>query len=50
MVSVGDNVEAGQKIGTMGRSGNTPPAGDTHVHFEIIVDGVPIDPAALIPM
>jgi putative chitinase len=31
-------------IGTMGRSGNTPKAGDTHLHFEIRKDGVAVDP------
>ena len=31
-------------IGTMGRSGNTPRAGDTHLHFEIRKDGVRVDP------
>jgi murein DD-endopeptidase MepM/ murein hydrolase activator NlpD len=31
----GDTVEAGQQIAGMGRSGNTPKAGDTHLHFEV---------------
>jgi len=31
-------------IGTMGRTGNTPRAGDTHLHFEIRKDGVRVDP------
>ncbi len=31
-------------IGTMGRTGNTPKAGDTHLHFEIRKDGVAVDP------
>lgn len=40
----GDRVEAGQQIGTMGRSGNTPAQGDTHLHFELLRDGGRIDP------
>jgi RHS repeat-associated protein len=34
-VSPGDTVKAGQLIGAVGRTGNTPPAGDSHLHFEI---------------
>jgi RHS repeat-associated protein len=34
-VEVGDVVRAGDMIGTMGRSGNTPEQGDTHVHVEL---------------
>ena len=40
----GERVEAGQPIGTMGRSGNTPAQGDTHLHFELLRDGRRIDP------
>ncbi|WP_449465539.1 peptidoglycan-binding protein [Stenotrophomonas humi] len=40
----GARVEAGQQIGTMGRSGNTPAKGDTHLHFELWRDGRKIDP------
>jgi len=40
----GARVEAGQQIGTMGRSGNTPAQGDTHLHFELWRDGRKIDP------
>ncbi|WP_447938587.1 peptidoglycan-binding protein [Pseudoxanthomonas mexicana] len=40
----GQRVEAGQQIGTMGRSGNTPALGDTHLHFELWRDGRQIDP------
>lgn len=40
----GQRVEAGQQIGTMGRSGNTPAGGDTHLHFELWRDGRQIDP------
>jgi murein DD-endopeptidase MepM/ murein hydrolase activator NlpD len=40
----GDRVEAGQQIATMGRSGNTPAKGDTHLHFELWRDGRKVDP------
>ena len=40
----GQRVEAGQQIGTMGRSGNTPAQGDTHLHFEMWRDGRQVDP------
>lgn len=34
-VRVGQDVERTTQIGTMGRTGNTPARGDTHLHFEI---------------
>lgn len=40
----GQRVEAGQQIGTMGRTGNTPALGDTHLHFEMWRDGRQVDP------
>ncbi|WP_062358302.1 peptidoglycan-binding protein [Pseudoxanthomonas mexicana] len=40
----GQRVEAGQQIGTMGRTGNTPAQGDTHLHFELWRDGRQVDP------
>ena len=43
-VQDGQRVEAGDQIGTMGRTGNTPRHGDTHLHFEIIRDGRQVDP------
>lgn len=50
-VSVGETVTADTQVGTMGRSGNTPAAGDTHLHFEIRegangtpLSGTPVDP------
>lgn len=43
-VQNGARVEAGQQIGTMGRSGNTPAQGDTHLHFELWRNGRPVDP------
>jgi GH24 family phage-related lysozyme (muramidase)/peptidoglycan hydrolase-like protein with peptidoglycan-binding domain len=44
---VGDtfNVTTGQQIGTVGRSGNTPSGGDTHLHFQVRnASGDTIDP------
>jgi hypothetical protein len=40
----GQRVEAGQQVGTMGRTGNTPAQGDTHLHFEMWRDGRQVDP------
>ncbi|MBP2668460.1 MAG: LysM peptidoglycan-binding protein [Deltaproteobacteria bacterium] len=46
-VESGDAVPAGAPIGTVGRSGN---ATTYHLHFEIRVDGEPVDPLAhLVP-
>ena len=39
IVGPGDNVLAGQMIGTVGTTGNTPPAGDAHLHFEVRIGG-----------
>lgn len=38
-VKPGDKVEAGQQIGTVGTSGNTPTTGDPHLHFEVRTGG-----------
>jgi hypothetical protein len=50
-VEVGDRVTENTRVGTMGRSGNTPSAGDTHLHFEIrenangvVLGGQAVDP------
>ena len=40
----GQRVDAGQQIATMGRTGNTPRQGDTHLHFEMLRDGRKVDP------
>jgi murein DD-endopeptidase MepM/ murein hydrolase activator NlpD len=40
-VKNGDIVVAGQKIGTMGRTGR---ASGVHLHFELLHDKIPIDP------
>ncbi len=50
-VEAGATVTENTVIGTMGRSGNTPSQGDTHLHFEVrensngvILGGQPVDP------
>ena len=49
---VGDSfkVTTGQQIGTVGRSGNTPSGGDTHLHFQVRnASGVTVDPQQFFP-
>lgn len=43
LVREGDQVERGQRIGSVGRSGNARSVG-CHLHFEIHVDGDVVDP------
>lgn len=43
-VQEGQQVTEHTKIGTMGRTGNTPDNADTHLHFETRVNGEPVDP------
>ncbi len=43
-VQEGQQVTENTKIGTMGRTGNTPTEGDTHLHFETRENGVAVDP------
>lgn len=43
-VETGQNVKAGETLGTIGTTGN---ASTPHDHFEIIVDGKRIDPALI---
>ena len=46
-VSVGDTVQQGEVIGTLGQTGNAAslPASESHVHFEVRVNGQRVDPA-----
>jgi RHS repeat-associated protein len=46
-VKSGDHVNAGDGLGTVGRSGNVPETAGTHEHFEIIINGERIDPQAV---
>ncbi|MGY6518281.1 MAG: peptidoglycan-binding protein [Lysobacteraceae bacterium] len=49
-VSAGQTVGQGEQVATLGRTGNVPAAGDTHLHFEIrenangILTGTPVNP------
>lgn len=47
VVAVGDDVEPGQRIGSAGRSGE---ATGSHLHFELRLDGRPIDPVGVVPI
>jgi RHS repeat-associated protein len=38
-VKPGETVKAGEQIGTVGTTGNTPKAGDPHLHFEVRMGG-----------
>lgn len=44
LVSVGDYVEAGQTIGLMGNTGNVRGVTGIHLHFEVIINGVRVNP------
>lgn len=46
LVEPGAEVTRGQAIGKMGSTGVTD---DTHLHFEVIVDGQPVDPLSILP-
>lgn len=44
LVSVGEKVKKGQVIGRVGATGNVRGADPSHLHFEILKDGVRVDP------
>lgn len=48
-VAPGDRVVAGQMIGRVGRTGNTPRHGDTHLHFEVRLNGAAVNPQIYLP-
>jgi len=45
-VEVGDVVRQGEQLGTVGATGT---ATDAHIHFEVRVDGAPVDPLIWLP-
>ncbi len=49
-VNVGEQVEIGQTIGTVGNTGAFEVLDDSHLHFEILKDGEYLDPQVFIEM
>lgn len=48
LVQPGDTVKGGQPIGKIGNSASVEKEETSHLHFELWVDGVPINPSAYI--
>ena len=48
-VSVGDRVEAGDVIGTVGDTALGEIGQGSHLHFAVTVDGAGVDPLAYLP-
>lgn len=48
-ISVGNDVLAGEKIGTVGNTARAESADPTHLHFELKVNGELVDPADELP-
>jgi murein DD-endopeptidase MepM/ murein hydrolase activator NlpD len=49
MVKIGDRVEKGQAIGGVGKTALFESMEEPHLHFEVLVDGVPVDPNKYLP-
>jgi len=47
-VSVGDTVEAGKVLGSVGATAILEAGEDSHLHFAVYHDGSPVDPAEFI--
>lgn len=47
-VAAGDQVEAGQVLGTVGSTALLETAAEPHLHFEVYRDGEPVDPAGFL--
>ena len=45
-VAVGERVAAGERLGSVGMTGNTT---GPHLHLEVTVDGEPVDPLTVLP-
>lgn len=48
LVSTGDTVTAGQVIGTVGATALIESAAESHLHFEVLQNGEPVDPAGFL--
>ncbi|MDR0889111.1 MAG: M23 family metallopeptidase [Oscillospiraceae bacterium] len=49
-VEVGDSVDAGTKIGTVGQTAVVETAAEPHLHFAVYVDNVPVDPSSFLKL
>lgn len=48
LVEKGDEVKAGEQIGTAGTTSNNEQLDGTHLHFEMLLNGENIDPASIL--
>jgi murein DD-endopeptidase MepM/ murein hydrolase activator NlpD len=48
-LKIGDSVLKSQRIGTSGDTGESTKEGAIHLHFEVLVDGRPVDPWIYLP-